>query len=194
MGYFKQAPFVLGGAREGSFDVPEKLAFQERFRKSAAIDGDKWLGRTRGAGVDGARHQLFACPALPVDEHGAGGRSHGANRRFQFFDGRALADDVGERVTTGGVALISEVLPLQRHGLKSAANGDLEFLHQARALVDIVKRPDADRLHRGFIVLHRRNEDHRGFRRGMPGKAQHLNAVSLRHLDVRDQHLVVGRA
>ena len=46
-GHFEQAALVLVGAGERALHVAEQFAFEQRFRKCAAIDRNKRLGGAR---------------------------------------------------------------------------------------------------------------------------------------------------
>src|SRR5581483_4353864 len=56
--------------------------------------------------------------------------------------------------------------------------------------MDILKRAGVDRVDRSLIVFHCGDQDHRCFRRGLTGVAQHFNAVVIRHLDVADYNII----
>ena len=72
--------------------MPEELAFEQGLRQCATMDGDHGHEAARAQGVDGARHQLFARPAFPVNQHGGIGRRHGPDGLQHLQHGAALAD------------------------------------------------------------------------------------------------------
>jgi hypothetical protein len=79
---FEQSPTVLVGASECALEVAEQFAFQQRFRKSSAVDGDERHLRSRRASMDGARDEFLARAAFSVYEDGALGTRYGANQLF----------------------------------------------------------------------------------------------------------------
>ena len=143
--------------------------------------------------MDSPRHQFLAGTALAVNEHGAAGGRDGPDGLLQFFDGDAVADHVFQRVAAGRIALVSGVLSPQDNGFHRTGHRHLEFFQQPRPLVNVIEGPALHCLHGSLIIFHRCNQDDRGFRRYLPGEAQDFNAVSLRHLDVSDQHFIICR-
>src|SRR5262249_15516881 len=119
----------------------------------------KRLSGTGRAGMDGACHQLLPRSALSMDKHGAAGGRYGADGALEFFNHGALPDDVVQGVAAGGVAVESKVLALESERLQRAGHGNLEFLHQAWAFVDVIKSPNAHRLHGSFVIFYSGNQD-----------------------------------
>ena len=68
--------------------------------------------------MHGAGDELLAGAALTINQHGAGGGSYGADSGFQFFNDRAAANKVIERVAAGGIALEGEIFPLKHKRLQ----------------------------------------------------------------------------
>ena len=113
-----------------------------------------------------ARYQLFTRATLSVDQHGARGGSNRSDRRFQLVHGAAGANDVVERVTSSGIAAQGEVLLAENLLLQHAVHGQLDFIHQARVLADVVGgTARLHGLHRGFVVVNGSDENDGGIRR-----------------------------
>src|SRR5439155_1519190 len=97
------------------------------------------------------------------------------------------------RILTCMVKLITlegKILPAEGYLLQSSLDGQLDFVHQARGLADIVRRSASfHSLHRGLIVINSRYEYYRRVRRNLVGVAQHLDAAGIRHLDICHDHV-----
>ncbi len=194
MGHLEEAALVLRGSRKGSLDVAEELAFQQGFRKSSAVDGDKRFGGARRAGMDGAGHQFLARAAVAVDQHGAVGGGHGANSGLQALHAAADADNVFQRVASGGIALQGKILAAKRLLGKGLAHGDFHVFDQAGALAQVVEgTAGLDGLHGGFQVIDGGDEHDGSIRRNAVGVAQHFDAVGFRHADVGDDDVEQSR-
>src|SRR6185437_11442262 len=152
-GHLKKTALVLRSAGKSALDVTEQLAFKERFRERAAVDGDKRIAAAVGARMNGARHQFLARSAFAVDQDSATGGRHGAISGLQFLNRGAFTDDVVQRVAAGRVTLKGEV------------DGDLELLHQAGPFVNVIEGAAPYGLNGRFVILHGRDENDRGFRR-----------------------------
>src|ERR1700722_17554738 len=191
VGHFEQPAFVLIGARKCTLKVAEQFAFEQGLGKRAAVDGNKSVGSAGRTDMHGASHQFLASAALAMNQNRAGGRGHNAHRLLQFFDGAARSDDVVERVAGGGVAAQREVLFAEIEFLESAVDGQLDFVNQARTLADVVGRASGlYRLHGGFIVIDRSNQNNSGVWRDPVGMAQYFDAVDVRHLDIGNDYVV----
>src|SRR5438270_820713 len=87
-----------------------------------------------------------------------------------------------------------EVLRFARQSSPETSVILITAVEDYEAAVQAVKGAAFNGLHRGFIVFYSSDQDDRGFRRRLPGKAQHLNAIGLRHLDISDQNFIIGGA
>ena len=137
----------------------------------------------RAPGVDGAREDLLARPALAEQEHHglALGRAAGALDRS--LDGGALADD---RLDLRVEFLLGEPLrPLQFLALERFLDHQLEVTGR-QGLGE--KVPGAF-LHRLDRLLHRRvgsHDDDRGLWRYLPGMSEHLEATHPREPQIQE--------
>src|SRR5208282_2639272 len=94
LGNFELAFLAELRAGEGALFMPEKFAFEERLRQSAAVNGDQRVKLSRAGLMDRTRHQFLPGAALPRDQHGS---VRGTNRLDGLEDlahGAALANDV----------------------------------------------------------------------------------------------------
>src|SRR5271168_5313523 len=115
VGDFEEATLVLVGSGEGAFDIAEEFAFEQGFGEGPAVDRDKGFAGPRRAGMDGAGDELFAGPALAVDQDRAAGGGDSANGLLKFFERGADSDNVIQGVSGGGVAAQGEVLAAERN-------------------------------------------------------------------------------
>src|SRR5262249_37234651 len=86
-------PLTLG-ARETALDVSEQFRFEQRFRKSRAIDGNERPRTSCGLLVDEARDDIFADAALAGDENFGLSPGDATSKFADLLDGRALSDDL----------------------------------------------------------------------------------------------------
>src|SRR5207237_3271344 len=94
--------------------VAEQLAFEESLGKSAAVDRDKGLGRSRRAHMHGAGHEFFAGAAFAINEDRALSRGYRPDSVFELLHGGTGADNIvqriaGSRVAPQGKILLAEV-------------------------------------------------------------------------------------
>src|SRR5215831_13770323 len=73
------ARLTVGRAGERALLVAEKLGFEQRFRNGRAVDGDKRAVGAWAERVQRTSEQLFARPALALEQH----RRIGARRALQ---------------------------------------------------------------------------------------------------------------
>src|SRR5204863_2452474 len=69
LGFFEATAPHLAGAGECAFFVPEEFILNQRFRKGAGGERNKWFVGTLAEVVDRPRDDAFACPAFSGDEH-----------------------------------------------------------------------------------------------------------------------------
>src|SRR5690606_29970349 len=82
--------------------MSEELALQQGLGDGGAVDGDEGSIAPRRQGVQQARDDLLARPALAVQVHGRGGRGRTFDLSQELADGLALTD---EGLTARGVLL-----------------------------------------------------------------------------------------
>ena len=140
--------------------------------------------------MDGTCDQFLAGSALAVDQYGAAGRSNRADGLLQLLQRADCADNVVERVASGGIATQGKVLTAERNFCQRPGNGQLDFIHQARTLANVVGCATGfHRLHRGFVVVHGGHQNHRRLRRDLVRMAQDFDAIDDGHLDVGHDHV-----
>ena len=191
VGDFKQAALVLVRARKRALNVAKQLAFEQSFGKRAAVDRDKRFACARGAGMDGARSQLFAGSALALNQNRAAGGGNGPDGLLQLLHGGAGADNVVERIVGGGIAPEREILPIQALALHGPSYGKAHIVHQPWAFADVIGR--SARFHGfdgRFIVIDRGNQDDGGIRRNLMRVLENFDAVRLGHANVGYDHVV----
>ncbi len=88
--------FVSAAPVKAPLHVAEKLALDNALGEARAIDDHEVLLLSPAVAVDGAGHQLFACAAFPVDEHGGIGGRDALHQPGDLFHRRAFADHVVE--------------------------------------------------------------------------------------------------
>ena len=85
IGHFQPAFLQRSGSGKCSTLVAEQIAFQKRLWNRGAIDGHKRLARPRTVTMQGPRRQLFAGPALALDQHGRIGGRHALQELINLF-------------------------------------------------------------------------------------------------------------
>ena len=167
---------VLIGSGESAFYVTEEFALQQRLGKCAAVDGDEGFGGARRTNVNRARHQFFTGAALAVDQHRAGRRSHGPNGLLQLLHGAGLAPMMLSReLRVAASRRRAKFCLLRASFLHRTVDGQLDFVHQAGTLADVVGGAAGFYgLHRRLVVIDRRNQDDGGVGRDLVRVAQAL--------------------
>ena len=80
---------------------------------------------------------------------------------------------------------------LRAEFFEHAVDGQLDFIHQAGTLANVIRRPSGLYcFHCGFVVIHRGDEDDRRIGRNAMRMAQDFDAVDIRHLDIGDDQIV----
>ena len=180
MGLFELARLVLQRAGKGSFDVPEKLAFDELFRNGGAVDFYKRLLGALAVIVQRVGHQFLSRAAFAVDEHAAIGGGGELQLLAQSLHGDAVADDA-----VAAVQLRAQLAVLrgQLRLLQRVAKRQQGLVNGKRLLNEIegAELGGADGRFNGAMPG---NHDDRGRRFQGLDFFQHLNAVHARQPDV----------
>ena len=66
----KTSFLLCHGSRERPSLMAEQFAFRQVFRERSRVHGHKRTVGIRTVGMNRPRHQLFACSALALNEHG----------------------------------------------------------------------------------------------------------------------------
>ena len=142
-----------------TFLVPEKLAFQQRFRDGRAVDGDEKLVAAAAVMMDGARDEFLARAALARDHHRRLAVRHAADHLEDLLHRLGLADDAV-------LVLIDRELRLERRRrahlrlrLERGIHDDLQIEGQ-RFLADEIVRAQLHRLDDGLRRAERAGEHH----------------------------------
>ena len=118
------------------------------------------------------------------------GGGYSADGVFQLLHRGTDAYDVIQRIPSVGIALESKILPAEVHLLQRAIDGELDFIHQARRLANVIGGSASFHgFDGGFIVVHRGDEDYGGVGRNLVGIAQDFDAINVRHFYVGDDHV-----
>src|SRR6516162_1985953 len=92
----EESPPVFVGAGKRALDVAEEFRFEECFRKSSTIDGDKRRLGSRAVFMDGTRNQFFSRTAFAGNQHTAGLRRNGLNHVEDRAHFGTLPNDIVE--------------------------------------------------------------------------------------------------
>src|SRR5215470_12832509 len=129
---FEQTRLVGNGSSEGAFYVPEKLAFQERFRNGTTVDGHKGHRASGAVIVNRPRNQLLSGPAFPADQDITPRICDLLDYIEHFLHGLTLAHDFGERRLAGHFALQQHVLRGEPPLFQRIADDQLHFVDLER--------------------------------------------------------------
>ena len=110
MSQLEPAELPLAGAGVGAFLSAEQLAFQQRGRKSGAVDSHHRLRAPCAEPVHFRCKQFLAAASFAEQEHGRIGRRHLPNLFQDAADGVTLTDDSLRRPTATGIAPQDQVL------------------------------------------------------------------------------------
>ena len=102
VGDLELAGLVAIGAGEAALHVAEQLRFEERLREPGAVHGHEGSAGAAAAGVERARDQLFADPALARDQDLGVGMRDAFDLLNEFDHLLARANQFGRTVSRHG--------------------------------------------------------------------------------------------
>ena len=188
------SPFLLTlGAGERPLHVAEQLRLEQRFGQRAAVERHERPIAPQRIEMNGARHPLLARSRFSRDQH----RAVGAGDLLDQLEDRqhlvAAADDVAELMRGAERALEQHVLLPELPLLERVADLDLQLVDVER-LAEVVVRAQPHGFDRGVGRRKRRDHDAENVLVDPLGRAQHVDAAHVRHLDVGDQQVESARA
>src|ERR1700730_5366894 len=180
---------ILGSAREGPFHVAKQFRFQQRFRKRAAIDGDKRGLRALTVFVNGSRDQLFTSTAFASDEHAASLRGDGLDHVEDFTHLGTLADDIVETCKTPELAtkISSFFFPLET--FRNLTNGAAKLVHQVMIFNYIAIRAGIDGGDGGFHGRHAGNQQEEALGCNFLGQFEEVHPALAWHAHVGNDNV-----
>ena len=182
-----EQPLLGGhGAREGPLEVAEQVRFEQVRRQAAGVHGDEGVVGAGRAGMEGARRQLLAGPALAFHEDRRAAQRGLGDQLEHLAHARAAADDVPQPLLLRAQARAERaVLGHQPPLLGRVADHHHHFFVLER-LGDVVERAV---LHGRDRVLERRvggDEDDRQVFVEAAQPVERLDAADARHHHVDD--------
>src|SRR5580704_15053613 len=150
VGGLEESSAGLEGASEGSFLVPEQLAFDQGGDERSTIDGDEGAVGERTAEMNGAGDEFLSSATLAGDQHGSTGvfqpRDH-AKHILNFRRGPHDAVQLGF-----GIHAVAQKLVFfdQADFFGHATQEQAQFFQRRKRLGDVVVGPELHGLHGGF--------------------------------------------
>jgi hypothetical protein len=163
--------------------VAEELGFEQVLRNGGAVDGNKRSFGARAEDVQRPRKQLFASPALALEQHRRVGGRRSLQRQRDLLQLRILADDLRRPSAQCQLLLQEDVLrgkPSQRQ----------RAFHHQQEMIGIDwfgEKVERTLFHRRDCILNaaeRGHDDDRKFGVEILGGPKHAEAVSLRQTKV----------
>ena len=130
-GHFETALALGVGTRERPLLMAEQLAFQERLRDGAAINGDEGAVLPHAFVVNGPGRHFLACSTFTEKQHRGVGRCHFADGIKYGADCRAGAHHPGEDVATHHL-LHLPILHFETGHVQAASHEKFEFVRVHR--------------------------------------------------------------
>src|SRR5579863_5747179 len=178
------------GAGESPLEVAEQLAFEQRLRKGAAVDGDEGALAALARLVDGARHELLPGAAFARDHDGRRGRRDGAYHLEDGLHLRAAPDDVVTREDPQQLAAQLDVLLAQRQLLERLLHHQPRFFHQPVGLDDVAVSAEVQRLDGGRHGGDGGNQDEGDRMAGLAHALQQVDTAQVGHADIGDDQVI----
>ena len=193
VGFLEQALLVRGRARERALDVAEELRLEERLGKRRAVDGDEGPARARARVVDCLGDHLLAGSRLAVDEHRRIRGRHTPDEIQHLGHPRGPRHQPRQPVAIPHLRAQVRVLPPQRLLGERLVDAVEQFVRLA-PLLEVVAGAELDRFLRRLPPRIRREQDHVGVRAVRPGGPEDVEAVAVRHAEIRHDHVerIVG--
>ena len=189
-GRLEEADLPGVGAGEGAPLVPEQLALEEVLGDGGAVDGVERPRGARGAGVNGARHQLLARARLAPDQDGGVRRGDLLDEAEDLAHRRALAHDRLEAVFLQP-SLEAERLLGEAEGLEGPLDAEEKLVGDDR-LRHVVEGTELVRLPRALDRAVGRDEDHLRRERPLLQRPDDVDPGEAGHLQIRQDDLGPG--
>ena len=177
------APFDRAG--EGALLVAEDLALEQRLGDGRAVDRHEGLRGALAELMDGLRHHLLAGARLAPDQHGRRRRRRLFDDPVDLADGRRVADDAAEAAVLAQLPAQDAHLAQRLLALRGLLQEDLQTLRIDR-LGQIVVSAFLDGFDGGFDGALRGQQNDGDVAHLIAQRAQQLQAVHPRHVDIRD--------
>src|SRR5262245_954880 len=143
VGLFELADLFLRRSRKRSLLVAEQLRLDQLFRNSRAIDLNEPLAAPQAVAVDRSSHELFADPALALNQHGGICWRSPANGRHHLLQGRTVADHL---VADFNGPLERSVLVAEPSMLQRIIDSDEKAVRALKRLIEKIQRALLDGL------------------------------------------------
>jgi hypothetical protein len=183
VGLLEEPLLVAHGAGERALDVSEDLRLEQGLGQGAAVDGEEGAVRALARVVQGFRDELLAGARLAPDEDRRVGRRHPGDQLEDVAHLRRAGDDAGDREAVAHLCLEVGVLPPERLALERVVDPQQQLVGLT-ALLEVVEGAEPDRLLRRLPARVRREEDDVGLGAVPFGRAEHVQAVAVRHPQV----------
>ena len=187
LGHFDPAQFSRVGAGKSALLVAEEFVLEERFRDRRAVDGDEGAFGAGGELMNGARQQFLSRSAFPEDQDGGVGGRHALDLQEGVLQTLARAHQARQRHALLKLLLEQECAALETTSVQGAVDEEHEMVGVDR-LGEEVRSALADRLHRILDGAERGHDDDVGFRAGLEGGLEDVEAASRRELEVGEHH------
>jgi hypothetical protein len=188
IGLLEEADLVVASVGERALDVPEQRALQQRLRDRGAVDAHERLVATASTGVQRPRHELLAGAALTGHQHGGIGVRHAVELREEILHRRAVAEQLVEARGAGCLLAEHADLLLQRPVTERPFEDEREVVHLER-LGDEVVRAGADGGDGRVEAAERSHHEDRHVRTVLDETDAQIDAVDLRHVQIREHHV-----
>jgi len=180
-----QQPLACGSrAGEGTSNMAEQFALQQRFRDAGAIDSHEAAGAPGAVVVDGLGYQLLPRAALARDEDVEVASRCPLDKIEYLLHEQARPDEIVEAVPPLDLAPKRFVLATEPCIFQRAIEGEGQLLH-LEWLGHVIKGPSFDSIDGRRDRGEGCDDDHHGLWLNLAGGLQDLHPVEVRHAQIR---------